>query len=614
MTGEGGMARTGEGIRARPRVVVVGGGLAGLTAALVAADAGADVVLLEARPRLGGATASFDRKGLWVDTGQHVFMRCCTAYRGFLGRLGVEHLTTLQPRLDVEVLLGDRPGQRARLRRTKTRLPAPLHLAPALLGYKAPPVGQRAAAALAAFQLGRLDQRSPKVDGASFGDWLAAHRQGPAATEALWELLTIATLNASAAEASLGLAAKVVRTGLLERADAADIGWADVPLQELHGEASAKALADAGADVRTSVKVREITRTDSGYEVAISGRSLRDNGAAAQAEAAGDPAGGTGRGDSDVLTADAVVLAVPPPAAAALMPAGAHPDPASLEGLGASPIVNIHMIFDRVVMDQPFLAATNSPVQWIFDRTGASGLAASGVAPPGSQYLALSQSAAAPWVDRPAAELGAEFVAEVRRILPAARDAELVEVFVTRERTATFRQAPGSLALRAVAKTGLPGFALAGAWTDTGWPATMEGAVRSGLAAARETLASVGVHVGKPEPASGDVTWPRLDASRARPARPSVSVAVPAQTVAPAEPPAVPAEPPAVPAESSNKTVLASNAVPAGTGTGTALGAQPRTNPSPGALAPGGRSGDGRASDLEPTAVPTTRTTGSSPA
>ena len=471
MTGRDGLSGPG----ARPRLAVVGGGLAGLSAALLAADNGADVVLLEARPRLGGATASFDRKGLWVDTGQHVFMRCCTAYRGYLRRLGVEHQTTLQPRLDVPVLLGDRPGRYARLRRTKTRLPAPLHLAPALLGYKALPPGQRIAAALAAFQLGRLDQRSPAVDGRSFGDWLTAHRQGPMATETLWELLTVATLNAPAAQASLGLAAKVVRTGLLERADAADLGWADVPLQQLHGEASAKALADAGADVRTGVKVRSISRTDAGYELAI--------------------ASGAGRADAAVLTADAVVLAVPPPAAAALLPDGAHPNPASLAELGTSPIVNIHMIFDRKVIDGPFLAVTGSPIQWIFDRTGASGLVESGLAPARSQYVALSQSAAEPWIDRPAGELGDEFVAEMRRILPAARDAHLVEVFVTRERTATFRQAPGSLTLRPGAATALPGFALAGAWTDTGWPATMEGAVRSGLAAARETLASVGVHV-----------------------------------------------------------------------------------------------------------------------
>ncbi|WP_045877632.1 hydroxysqualene dehydroxylase HpnE [Pseudofrankia sp. DC12] len=511
---------------ARPRVAVVGGGLAGLSAALVAADSGADVVVLEARPRLGGATASFDRRGLWVDTGQHVFMRCCTAYRGLLNRLGVEHQTTLQERLDVPVLLGDRLGTHARLRRTKARLPAPLHLAPALLGYKALAPGQRVAAALAAFQLGRLDQRSAAVDGRSFGDWLTAHRQGPTATETLWELLTVATLNVPAAEASLGLAAKVVRSGLLERADAADIGWSDVPLQQLHGEAAAKALADAGADVRTNVKVRSITRTDAGYELAIST--------------------GAGRAEPAVLTADAVVLAVPPPAAAALLPAGAHPDPASLTELGASPIVNIHMIFDRKVIDGPFLAVTGSPIQWIFDRTGPSGLAGTGLAPPGSQYVALSQSAAESWVDRPAGELGDEFVAEMRRILPAARDAELVEVFVTRERTATFRQAPGTLALRPGAATGLPGFALAGAWTDTGWPATMEGAVRSGLAAARETLASVGVNVGGPSPMSGDVTWPPPRTAPTRslvrpagppvPAQPSSAAKAPASTPAASRP------------------------------------------------------------------------------
>jgi squalene-associated FAD-dependent desaturase len=456
-----------------PTIVVVGGGLAGLSAALLAADHGARVILLEARPRLGGATASFARQGLWIDTGQHVFMRCCTAYRGFLRRCGVEHLTTLQPRLDVEVLLGDTLG-RARLRRTKARLPAPLHLAPALLGYRALPPAQRVGAALAALRIGRLDQRSPAVDGRSFGSWLADHGQGPAATEALWELLTVATLNAPANEASLGLAAKVVRTGLLERADAGDLGWADVPLQELHGDAAARALAAAGADVRTGVKVREIVRTPAGWQVAIT-------------------SGGTGRGESTTLDADAVVLAVPPPAAVALLPAGVVEDPKRLEDLGAAPIVNIHMIFDRPVIDGPFLAVTGSPIQWIFDRTGPSGLARGG--PPGAQYVALSQSAADQWIDRPAGELGAEFVAEMRRLLPAARQAELIEVFVTRERTATFRQAPGTLALRPTSATAVSGFALAGAWTDTGWPATMEGAVRSGLAAARETLAAMGVDV-----------------------------------------------------------------------------------------------------------------------
>ncbi|WP_255727656.1 hydroxysqualene dehydroxylase HpnE [Frankia sp. CIT1] len=463
------------------RLVVVGGGLAGLSAALVAADAGADVTVLEARPRLGGATASFARDGMWVDTGQHVFMRCCTAYRAFLRRLGVVHLTTLQDRLDVPVLLA-RSGARARLRRTRIPWPAPLHLTPALLGYRAFPIGQRLRAALAAYRLGRLDPSRPEVDGASFGSWLAGQRQSPATIEALWELLTVATLNAPADSASLGLAATVVRTGLLERADAGDIGWADVPLQRLHGEAAAAELADVGAEVRTGVKVRELTKTASGWRVVT---------------------------DSGPIDADSVILAVPPPAAAALLPAGAVENQDRFADLGSAPIVNVHMIYDRTVLECPFLAVVGSPVQWVFDRTASSGIAAS---PPaagagadhpsraGAQYLAISLSAADEWIDRPAAEIRAIFVEEMRRLLPAARNAEAIEVFVTRERTATFRQAPGTYALRPGPATALPGLALAGAWTDTGWPATMEGAVRSGLAAAKVALG--GWRPGPPSPGS----------------------------------------------------------------------------------------------------------------
>jgi squalene-associated FAD-dependent desaturase len=474
----------------RPRLAVVGGGLAGLSAALLAADAGAEVVLVEAKPRLGGLTASFSRGGMWVDTGQHVFLRCCTAYRSLLDRLGVTHLTTLQDRLDVPVLLGG-TGRLARLRRTRVRLPAPLHLTPALLGYRALPVGQRLRAALAAFQLGRLDPTRPDVDGTSFGDWLSRHGQGAAATEALWELLTVATINAPAAEASLGLAAKVVSTGLLEHAEAGDIGWPAVPLQRLHGDAASAALAAAGATVRTNTRARTLRRVQDGWEVAVeaSGAGRVGDAASASAAAGGDApdaAGGDGGwGAGRLLRADAVVLAVPPPAADALLPAGAVERPAPFAELGASPIVNIHLVYDRRVLDAEMLAAAGSPVQWIFDRTVSSGLAESR---PGVQYLALSQSAAGRWVETPAAELTETFAAEMRRLLPGARDAELVEAFVTRERTATFRQAPGSLALRPGPATALPGLALAGAWTDTGWPATMEGAVRSGLVAVRVAL------------------------------------------------------------------------------------------------------------------------------
>ena len=181
---------------------------------------------------------------------------------------------------------------------------------------------------------------------------------------------------------------------------------------------------------------------------------------------------------------------MPHEVAARLIPRGALPS-ATVEGwagLGASPIVNVHVIYDRPVTDLPFAAAVDSPVQWVFDRTAISGLSRSGT---GQQYLAISLSAADEYVDVPAAQLRERFVPALAELFPGAREAEVTEFFVTRERRATFRQAPGTAALRPKPATRLPGLVLAGAWTDTGWPDTMESAVRSGLAAAIELRQTV---------------------------------------------------------------------------------------------------------------------------
>ncbi len=190
-----------------------------------------------------------------------------------------------------------------------------------------------------------------------------------------------------------------------------------------------------------------------------------------------------------------MVLAVPHEKAAPLIPAGALPPGtvAAWSGLGASPIVNVHVIYDRPVTDLPFAAAVDSPVQWVFDRTHISGLRDG--RRDQSQYLAISLSAADEYAEVPAARLREQFVPALAELFPAAREARVAEFFVTRERRATFRQVPGSGALRPKAGTRLPGLVLAGAWTDTGWPDTMEGAVRSGLSAAielRRTLTTLG--------------------------------------------------------------------------------------------------------------------------
>src|SRR6266508_2405333 len=195
-------------------VVVVGGGLAGIATALAAADGGARVTLLEARPRLGGATFSFQREGLELDNGQHVYLRCCRAYQSLLERLGVRELAPLQPRLDVPVLA---PGGRmGRLRRGN--LPAPLHLAGTLARYPYLNWSDRLGVVRAALALRRLDPADQRLDQRSFGSWLADQGQSRAATDALWELVGLPTLNARTDQASLQLATMVFKTGLLTAA------------------------------------------------------------------------------------------------------------------------------------------------------------------------------------------------------------------------------------------------------------------------------------------------------------------------------------------------------------------------------------------------------------
>jgi squalene-associated FAD-dependent desaturase len=432
--------------------VVVGGGLAGIAAALRLADAGWSVTLLEGRPRLGGAAFSFRRDELWIDNGQHVFLRCCTAYRALVDRLGATSLTHLQDRLDIPVLQGG--GRVARLTRTP-HVPAPAHLGAALARYSALGVPDRLRAVRGALALRRLNPAVAQLDSCSLGTFLRQHGQTGAVIDALWGIVATATLNLPPDEASLALAAKVFRTGLLDNAAAADIGWAAAPLGELHGTAAAAALDRAGVEVALGERVDRV-----------------------------HPGGlvSSRRGDRvRTLQADAVVVALPHREAFAAVPELAETPSAPARALGASPIVNVHVLYDRRVTDLPFAAAVGSPVQWVFDRTETSGLTRQH---PGAQYLAVTVSAADDVVGVPSRQLQDRFVAELARLFPATARASVLEAFVTREKRATFRQAVGSNALRPGAETPLEAIFLAGAWTATGWPDTMESAVRSGLTAA----------------------------------------------------------------------------------------------------------------------------------
>jgi squalene-associated FAD-dependent desaturase len=295
------------------------------------------------------------------------------------------------------------------------------------------------------------------LDEQSFGAWLAGHGQSDRAVERFWDLVVTATVNLPSGQASLQMADVVFRTGLLTERTAGDLGYPTVPLAELHADAAQRALRAGGVDARLDVTARRL----------VPGRPF------------------VVETDKGAVQGDAVILAVPHPEAAALLPADALSGRPDIRALGVSPILNVHVVYDRRVTDLAFAAAVDSPVQWVFDRTGPSGLGR-------GQYLAVSVSAAERCIDRPSRELCRQFAAGLQELFPHARAAGVLDMFVTRERTATFRATPGSARLRPGPTTKVDRLFLAGAWTDTGWPATMEGAVRSGRAAAAAAYQRLG--------------------------------------------------------------------------------------------------------------------------
>ncbi len=454
------------------RVAVVGGGLAGIAAALDCADAGARVTLVEVRPRLGGAAYSFEREGLRMDNGQHVFLRCCTAYRALLERLGSERGVFLQPRLEIPVVS---PGGSVSVLR-RSSLPAPLHLAGALLRYPHLTVRERMGAARAALALGRLDPGAPELDRRTMGEWLAAHGQDRRAAAALWDLIALPALNLPAAQASLALGAFVFQKGLLERADAGDIGFHRRPLSEIVGDPAERALRAAGVELRLGWRAERVEATATGRH-SPSTETARHSRVPVAADRSLEVLNG-----EEGVRADAVIVALPHARAASLIEPLDPETAARAQALRDSPIVNLHVVYNRRVCELPFAAGVGTPVQYVFDRGEAGGVGE------GCQYLAVSLSGAEQEMGVSVEALRERYLPALAELFPLARKARVERFLATREHAATFRAQPGVGALRPAPKTAVPGLVLAGAWIDTGWPATLEGAVLSGHAAARCAL------------------------------------------------------------------------------------------------------------------------------
>jgi len=420
-------------------IIVIGGGFAGVAAACRLAGDGHTPILLERAGRLGGRSGSFylSRRGETIDYGQHVTMRCCTAFYGFLQRIGATSVLRFQRELSIPIL---HPGGVSRLR--SSLLPGPLHLAPSLLSYRPLPFEGRLSAIRAGLFLYLGRGRGDKT----FGEWLSERGQGGLTVDRLWDLISLATLNAPSNKVGLSAAAFVLREALF-RPGAADIGLFVRPLGDIFALAR-RYIEERGGVVRTSSPVR---------------RLLIEGGGAVGVETA----------DGERIEAEAVIAAVPPDELARILPKGTI----DLPELSYSPIVDVHFWFDRPVIKEEFLISVGSPVQAVFDISKIHGVG-------GLAHIVLSQSGADDWIDRPLDETARELLGSLREILPSARGTDPIDRLVVKHRRATFIPGPGVDRIRPSAKGPVPRFYLAGDWTATGWPATIEGAVRSGIIAA----------------------------------------------------------------------------------------------------------------------------------
>ncbi len=437
--------------------MVIGGGLAGLAAACELADRGVTVTLIERRPYLGGRAFSFrdPETGEHVDNGQHVYLGCCTAYINFLRRLGIFERTTLQRRMRAVIV--DRNGRRGTLSAAPL-LPSPLHLLPSFLTY--PHLGLieklRAASAMLAVMRTDRDKHREALEAESFHSWLVRHGQSPRAIAALWDLLTLPVFNDTVEAVSAYMGLMFFQDGMLAGRHSADIGYSRVGLTELVGDAAVSYVEERGGQVRTGTSVTGIAVE----EGAVTGVVVGD----------------------ETIAADAVVPAVPWDA----LPNLFSPDVAAgasiamAAGLEWAPILNVHVWYDRPVIDEAFLAVLDSPLQWVFNRSRIQGN------PGPQQHLCVSVSGTWEHVRMNRTDLRDLFLGEMARVFPAARDAIVEGFTVVRQPSATFRCTPGAQRLRPPQRTSIRGLVLAGDWTQTGWPATMESAVRSGMLAAAE--------------------------------------------------------------------------------------------------------------------------------
>ncbi len=431
------------------RVLILGGGLAGLAAATALAPRGYRVTVLESRGRVGGRASSFTdaASGQLIDTCQHVSMGCCTNLAHFCKTVGIAHLLQTQPYL--YFMTPDRQVSRFRA----DRLPAPFHLLRSFLGARYLTLGEKLRVARGLLRL----QREPAEDDPPFLDWLTRHGQTPRTIERFWGVVLTSALNEVPERIGLRYARKVFVDGFLRHRRGFEVELPAVPLGRLYGEELQDWFKQHGVEVLLNQRVQRLE---------VAGRRV------SRVELRG----------GEAREADWYVSAVPFDRLLDLLPAAvveAQPVFANLKRLETSPITSVHIWYDRPVMELPHVVLIDCVGQWVFNR---------GETTPGEHYLQVVVSAARQFRGLGHEEVQRRIIAELARLFPEAAPERVRRARVVTEHAATFSAVPGVDRWRPGPTSPLENLLLAGDWTDTGWPATMEGAVRSGYRAAEVLL------------------------------------------------------------------------------------------------------------------------------
>ncbi len=436
----------------QPTVAIVGGGLAGLAAASALADSGFRVTLFERRPYLGGRASSYEHPGTGevVDNCQHVLFRVCTNLVEFYRRIGVEDkIRWFDEMTFIE------PGGRTSVMHASP-LPAPLHTAPSFLRFPFLSAKDKLTISRA---IAKLTLTSQPDTGRSFLDWCHQHGQTANAIERFWKPILVSALSEDLDLISISAAAQVVRESM-KSPTARHMGVPSIPLTDLYNRAGDYIRA-RGGEIHFRTSLEAFSPDSSQVRIQLS--------------------------DKSEMAFDYLVLALPFDALERVLPKSPEAAPLrdQIAHFESSPITGIHLWFDRQITDLDHAVLLNRTIQWMFHKsrllvTRGAGANADG----GGSYIELVVSASKSLIDKSRAEIVDLALKEVREFLPAARAASLIKSTVIKEVHATYSPRPGIDAYRPHQSTAWPRVFLGGDWTASGWPATMEGAVRSGYLAA----------------------------------------------------------------------------------------------------------------------------------